>query len=239
MRSAAFFYGGDDMKNYSVFDIIGPIMIGPSSSHTAGAARLGKMAAIMAGGNITKVQFMLHGSFAKTYKGHGTDKALAAGIMLMDPWDDRIREALKIIKERNIEISFGEVNLPLAHPNTVQFIITRDDGKITEVIGASIGGGSILINYIDGDRVDFTGEYPTIIIKHKDVPGVVSKVTKILYEADVNIAYMRVFRSNKGQRATMIFECDHEIDGDIELKIKDIENISGIRVINPIKESEF
>ena len=227
------------MKNYSVFDIIGPIMIGPSSSHTAGAVRLGKMAAIMSGGNITKVQFLLHGSFAKTYRGHGTDKALAAGIMLMDPWDERIRESLKIVKDRNIEISFSEINLPEAHPNTVKFIITRDDGKITEVIGASIGGGSIQINYIDGDRVDFTGEYPTIIIKHRDVPGVVSKVTKMLYEADVNIAFMRVFRSDKGQRATMIFECDHEIDNSVEASLRNIEDISGIRVINPVKESDF
>lgn len=227
------------MKSYSVFDIIGPIMIGPSSSHTAGAARLGKMAAMMSGGNIEKVQFMLHGSFAKTYKGHGTDKALVAGIMLMDPWDERIRESLKIARQRNLEFSFSEVNLPDAHPNTVQFIITRDDGKITEVIGASIGGGSIILNYIDGDRVDFTGEYPTIIIKHKDVPGMVSKVTTILYEADVNIAFMRVFRNDKGQRATMIFECDHGIDEQLELRIRNIEDVSGIRVINPIKESGY
>lgn len=227
------------MKNYSVFDIIGPIMIGPSSSHTAGAVRLGKMAAIMSGGKITKVQFLLHGSFAKTYKGHGTDKALAAGIMMMNPWDERIRESLKIVKERNIDISFSEINIPEAHPNTVKFIITRDDGKITEVIGASIGGGSIQINYIDGDRVDFTGEYPTIIIKHRDVPGMVSKVTKMLYEADVNIAFMRVFRSDKGQRATMIFECDHEINESLESNLRNIEDISGIKVINPIRESEF
>ncbi|WP_163192007.1 L-serine ammonia-lyase, iron-sulfur-dependent subunit beta [Clostridium thermarum] len=226
------------MKNYSVFDIIGPIMIGPSSSHTAGAARLGKMAALMSGGIIRKVQFMLHGSFAKTYKGHGTDKALVAGIMLMDPWDERIRESLKIARKRNIDISFSEVNLPEAHPNSVKFLITRDDGKITEIIGASIGGGSIIINYIDGDRVDFTGEYPTIIIKHKDVPGVVSKVTTILYEGGVNIAFMKVFRSDKGQRATMIFECDQKINTTIESRIAEIEYISGIRVINPLVEGD-
>lgn len=227
------------MKNYSVFDIIGPIMIGPSSSHTAGAARLGKMAALISGGPIVKVQFLLHGSFARTYKGHGTDKALAAGIMLMDPWDERLRDSLKIAPSQGIEISFGEVNLPEAHPNSVEFIITREDGRITDVIGASIGGGSIIVNYIDGDRVDFTGEYPTIIIKHKDVPGVVSKVTALLYEANVNIAFMKVFRSDKGERATMIFECDSEISGELEKKIIDIEAISGIRVINPLKGEEY
>ncbi len=227
------------MKNYSVFDIIGPVMIGPSSSHTAGAARLSKLAAIIAGGPIVKVQFLLHGSFARTYKGHGTDKALAAGIMGMDPWDERLRHSLKIAANSGMDISFGEVNLPEAHPNSVEFVITREDGRITDIIGASIGGGSVVINYIDGDRVDFTGEYPTIIIKHKDVPGVVSKVTAILFEADVNIAFMKVFRSDKGQRATMIFECDNEISEELEERITAIEAISGMRVINPLKGEEY
>lgn len=227
------------MKSYSIFDIIGPIMIGPSSSHTAGAARLAKLAALMSGGNIIKVEFLLHGSFAKTYKGHGTDKALAAGIMLMDPWDERLRDSLKIAREAGLNISFGEVHLPEAHPNSVKFIITTKEGRITEIIGASIGGGSVIINYIDGDEVDFTGEYPTIIIKHRDVPGVVSKVTSILYDAEINIAFMKVFRSLRGEKATMIFKCDNEVDTALEARIKDIKDISGVRVINPVKGGEY
>lgn len=214
-------------------------MIGPSSSHTAGAARLAKLAALMSGGDILKVEFLLHGSFAKTYKGHGTDKALAAGIMLMDPWDERLRDSLKIAREKGLDIKFGEVHLPDAHPNSVKFIITTREGRTTEIIGASIGGGSVIINYIDGDEVDFTGEYPTIIIKHRDVPGVVSKVTSILYDEEINIAFMKVFRSTKGEKATMIFKCDNEVDTALEERIKDIKDISGVRVINPVKGGEY
>jgi L-serine dehydratase len=224
------------MKKYSMFDILGPVMIGPSSSHTAGAARLAKVAGIIAGEGIKRVEFLLHGSFAKTYKGHGTDRALAAGILGMDPWDDRLKDSLEIVKEQGIDIEFCEADLGDVHPNTVKFIIERHDGRIMEIAGSSIGGGSILITNVDGEEVKFTGEYPTVIIKHMDVPGVVSKVTTIMYDEKINIAFMKVFRGSKGARATMIFETDSIVPQYVIEKIKGVGYIASIRVINPIKE---
>lgn len=226
------------MRQYSVFDIMGPIMIGPSSSHTAGAARLGKIAAIIAGDEIKNVTFLLHGSFAKTYKGHGTDRALVAGILGMDPWDERLRDSMEIAKERHIGIEFKEADLGDVHPNTVKFIITIASNEKIEIQGSSIGGGSILITEVDGEEIEFSGEYPTIIVRHRDVPGMVSKVTSLMSEQGINIAFMKVFRSNKGSSATMVFETDSAIPKDVIEKIKLLGYIAKIRVINPVPEGE-
>ena len=178
----------------------------------------------------------MHGSFASTYKGHGTDKALVAGILGMNPWDERLRDALSIAEQVGLEYEFRGEDLGDVHPNTVKFIITRKDGRVMEIAGSSIGGGNILITYVDGEAVEFTGEYPTLIIKHMDVPGVVSKVTTLMYKENINIAFMKVFRGTKGDRATMIFETDSIVpDGLIE-KIKGVDYITSIRMINPLKE---
>ncbi len=222
------------MRDYGVFDILGPIMIGPSSSHTAGAARLAKVASIIAGGKIIKVEFLLHGSFAQTYKGHGTDKALVAGILNMDPWDEDLKRSFDIAAEKGIEIKFIETDLGDVHPNTVKFIITKEDGYITEVTGSSIGGGNILVFNIDGQNVEFTGERPTILTQHKDLPGVISKISSILYENNINIANMRVYRSGKGKMATMALETDSLIFENVMSRIKQIEEIENVKFINPI-----
>lgn len=233
------YLGGEDVKQFSCFDILGPIMIGPSSSHTAGAARLGKIAAIIAGENdIQGVKFFLHGSFAKTYKGHGTDKALVAGILGMDPWDIRLRESFCIAENKNIQFDFIETDLGDVHPNTVKFLITKIDGKIVEVLGSSIGGGNINISEIDGMTVDFTGDYPTLIIRHRDIPGMISKVSTIIYEAGINIAFLKVYRSSKGLTAAMIFETDSIISEKVIENIVKLGNIESIRCINPITEGE-
>ena len=224
------------MKKYSAFDILGPIMIGPSSSHTAGAARLGKIAGIIGGQGIKKVQFLLHGSFAKTYRGHGTDRALVAGILGMNPWDERLRDALEIASEKGLQYEFLEADLGDVHPNTVKFIIEREDGRVMDIAGSSIGGGNIIITYVDGEEVEFTGEYPTLIIKHMDVPGVVSKVTALLYKENINIAFMKVFRGSKGSRATMIFETDSTVSEGVIDRIKDVGHITSIRMIHSLKE---
>lgn len=224
------------MRDYGVFDILGPIMIGPSSSHTAGAARLAKVAGIVAGGKIKKVEFLLHGSFAQTYKGHGTDKALVAGILNMDPWDDNLKRSFNIAAEEGIELKFIETDLGDVHPNTVKFIITKEDGHITEVTGSSIGGGNILVFNIDGQNVEFTGERPTILTQHRDLPGVISKISSILYEENINIANMRVYRSGKGKMATMALETDNLILESVMSKIKSIEEIESVKFINPIVE---
>ena len=227
----------DKMKNYSVFDILGPIMVGPSSSHTAGAARLGKIASIIAGKNIARVQFVLHGSFAKTYKGHGSDRALVAGILGMDPWDDRLKDALIIAKEQGLGIEFIEGDLGDVHPNTVKFIITKENGNIIEIIGSSVGGGNILIFEVDGQPVEFTGNYPTIIIGHKDIPGMISKVSTILYDENVNIAFMNVYRNSRGLRAAMVFETDTTVPENVLDKIRSLEDVYNIREISPVQQS--
>ncbi len=227
------------MREYSCFDILGPIMIGPSSSHTAGAARLGKIAAIIAGENkFKKVKFYLHGSFAKTYKGHGTDKALVAGVLGLNPWDARLKHSFQIAKESGIEFEFIEKNLGDEHPNTVKFLFTMEDGKNVEVMGSSIGGGNIKITEIDGQKIQFTGNYPTLIIRHKDTPGMISKVSTIIYEAGINIAFLKVYRKDRGYSAVMIFETDSIIPEEINKRIKELGNIESIRFINPIIEGE-
>lgn len=226
------------MNNYSVFDIVGPIMVGPSSSHTAGAARLAKLASLICGKHIVKVEFILHGSFAKTYKGHGTDKALVAGILKMDPWDENLKNSFEIAKEKGIEIIFTEGDLGDVHPNTVKFLMTRKDGTTSEVTGSSIGGGNILIFDIEGQDVEFRGDYPTLITNHKDTPGVISKITTMLYGENINIGSMKVYRNEKGVNATMALETDNIISEDTVEKIKQIPEIKKIRVINPIIEGE-
>ncbi|MBQ5695762.1 MAG: L-serine ammonia-lyase, iron-sulfur-dependent subunit beta [Clostridium sp.] len=225
------------MKSVGVFDILGPIMVGPSSSHTAGAARLGKVARAVAGGDIDDVTFYLHGSFAKTYKGHGTDRALVAGILGMEPSDLRLRDSLIIAKEMGLKIRFREADLGDVHPNTVRFVIKGNEG-IYELIGSSIGGGSIEVTSVNGNSVNFTGAYPTIIVSNKDVPGVLSKVAAILYDNDINIAFMKVFRNQKGRDATMVFEVDHEVTPEVIGNVKAIEGINKVIMINPIKDGE-
>ncbi|MCB2299968.1 L-serine ammonia-lyase, iron-sulfur-dependent subunit beta [Clostridium tagluense] len=224
------------MKNYSVFDILGPIMVGPSSSHTAGAARLAKIASIIAGKNIASVQFVLHGSFAKTYKGHGSDRALVAGILGMDPWDDRLKESLRIASDQGLGVEFIEGDLGDVHPNTVKFVITKKSGRKVEIIGSSVGGGNILIFEVDGEPVEFTGNYPTIIISHKDIPGMISKVSTILFNENVNIAFMNVYRNSRGLKAAMVFETDTVVPKKVLDKIKDLGYIYSIREISPIKQ---
>ncbi len=221
---------------YSAFDILGPVMIGPSSSHTAGAARLGKIAGLIAGDNIVKVEFILHGSFARTYKGHGTDRALVAGILGMDPWNEDLRESIEIAKKKGLEVVFTEGDLGDAHPNTVKFVIKKKDGSITEVVGSSIGGGSIVISQVDGDDLEFSGEYTTIIVKHRDRPGMVSKVTSILSTNNYNIAFMKLFRSSKGKASTMVFEMDSEVSQKVISEIEALGDVISLRKISPVSE---
>ena len=220
------------MRNYSAFDILGPIMIGPSSSHTAGAARLGKIAGIIAGGEIKDVKFLLHGSFAQTYKGHGTDKALVAGILGMDPWDDNLKTSMDIAKEKGINISFVPTDLGDVHPNTVKFIITKANGEVSEIVGSSIGGGNIVITEVDGEQMEFTGAYPTLVINHIDVPGMILKVCEVFYKHEVNIAFLKVYRSSKGSNAAMVFEVDNPISQDIVDEMKTIPHINKVKAIN-------
>jgi len=198
------------MKNYSLFDIVGPDMIGPSSSHTAGAAKISYMAGRIFGMHIIKVVFELHGSFAKTYKGHGSDKALLAGIMGIRHNDSHLRDAYEIAGDR-LEYSFNKIDLGQVHPNTVRITMYSNTGEIGVVQGSSIGGGNAIITKIDDVDVEIDGEYDTLITVHKDQPGMIVKQTNFLSEENINIAFMKVFRQAKGENAIMVLETDEKI----------------------------
>lgn len=200
------------MAEYSVFDIIGPRMTGPSSSHTAGACRLANTARRIAGEDISAVTFTLYGSFAKTGAGHGTDKALIAGVLGMQPDDPGIINAYEMAEQSGVDVSFSYSEETMHHPNTVRIRITGKGGNTTEVVGESIGGGNIRIVEINGLDVELTGDYPTLIIQYQDVPGVVAVVTHVLAQHHINIAFMRVFRHGKGADAYMIIETDQAVD---------------------------
>ncbi len=221
------------MKDYTVFDILGPVMIGPSSSHTAGAARLGKIAKDITADGFYRVEFYLHGSFAKTYKGHGTDKALVAGILGFDPADDKLKQSFEIAEEKNIEIEFIETDLGHHHPNTVKIVFKYKDEDDFYVLGSSIGGGNIIVYEINGDLVEFTGLHPIMLVKYKDKKGVISKISSVLSEMDINIATMQVTRDRN--IATMLCETDTFIFEEVEERIAKLDGISYLRVINTIR----
>ena len=201
------------MAFISVFDVIGPNMVGPSSSHTAGAASIALLAKKMIGETITKITFTLYGSFAKTYKGHGTDKALVGGILGFETDDIRIRDSFNIARESGLEFEFvcNHEELEDVHPNTVDMEITGESGRILKVRGESLGGGKVMLTRINGVKVQFTGEYHALIVIQRDNPGVVAGITSVLSSWDVNIAYLRVFREEKGGLAYTIVESDEEI----------------------------
>ncbi|MCQ2969382.1 MAG: L-serine ammonia-lyase, iron-sulfur-dependent subunit beta [Clostridium sp.] len=222
------------MANIGIFDVLGPIMIGPSSSHTAGAARLGKIARTIVNKPIKDVTFLLHGSFKETYKGHGTDRALVAGILGMMPDDVRLRDSLTLANKEGIKITFLPADLGQVHPNTVKFLITDCDDINWEVLGSSIGGGLIEIYEVNGNKVKITGEYPTIITCHDDIPGTVSKVSTLFYNNEINIAHMTLVRSQKGKDATMTFEVDNNVSEQLISSIKAIEGINHVILINSL-----
>ena len=216
----------------NVFDIIGPVMIGPSSSHTAGAARLGLLAASILGSRPVHADIYLHGSFAETYQGHGTDMALLAGLMGWLPDDERIPEAMDHAGEAGLQYAFHKVDLGnAAHPNTVLFKLTGESGAYCEIVGSSIGGGQVKVTEIDGFPVELTGRLPAILTVHTDTRGVIALVTGTLANAGVNIATMRLFRSNKGGMASMVIECDEAVPQEILNLIGALQQIESVRFI--------
>ncbi|MDD3395494.1 MAG: L-serine ammonia-lyase, iron-sulfur-dependent, subunit beta [Clostridia bacterium] len=198
-----------------VFDIIGPIMIGPSSSHTAGAVRIGKYARSILGTTPIFALIRFSGSFAKTYKGHGTDKAMIAGILGMETDDARIPISMEIAEKMGLEFTFEKTEIDGAHPNTAEIILKDADGKEILVRGTSIGGGNIIINKINNTVVSISGKSDTLIVPHEDVPGMIAVVTKILAENSVNIHGFSLCRDHKGGIAVMTIEIDGGIDENI------------------------
>lgn len=222
------------MKDYNLFDILGPIMIGPSSSHTAGACRLGKIAADIAGEGFYSVDFLLHGSFAQTHVGHGTDKALLAGVMGAMPSDESIRNSFHIATEKGLEYKFIEIDLGYVHPNTVRMIFHYADKPDFEIQGSSIGGGNIIITEINGTELEYNGERPTIICKYVDVKGIISRVTSLFAIMGLSIANMNVVRN--GKNATFLCEFDGDLDPAIVDDLNRLYDFTFIKCIIPKKE---
>jgi len=203
-----------------IFDILGPVMVGPSSSHTAGAARIGAMARTLLGADVTDAKIHLHGSFAETGRGHGTDRALVAGLLGMKPDDLRIPNAFEEAEKAGLRYSIDEIDLRDAHPNTALLELNGANGREMTVQASSLGGGRIMVNKLDGIEVNFTGESNTLVVRNQDEYGSVAAVTSILNQLRVNVANMSVHRHKRGGDALMVIETDQHI------KPKQVEFIS-------------
>jgi L-serine dehydratase len=212
------------MKYRSAFDIIGPIMIGPSSSHTAGAARIGRVARTLFGKMPKKAIISLYGSFAKTYKGHGTDFAIVAGLLDFDTYDERMPQSLEIAKQLGLEVVFCIEEAVTDHPNTVKINLYNDDNEL-ELVGISIGGGTIEITELNSFPLKLSGEHPAILVVHQDRFGIISAVTSVLSKYEINIGHMEVSRLEKGEMALMVIEVDQKID---EMVIEELQNLSNV-----------
>lgn len=212
----------------SLFDVIGPIMVGPSSSHTAGAVRLGNVARRLCYTQPRRVEFYLHGSFARTYQGHGTGKALVGGILGFSTADERIRDSYQLATQQGMEYAFFTEDLGDVHPNTVRIVAFLPDDSSCEMVGSSIGGGKILVTRVNGMAVKFTGQYPTLITRHQDRPGMLASISSLLSQHSINIAFLEVFRSARGSEASMVMETDQPVSPEI---IKELTNLEGIHEV--------
>ena len=209
----------------NIFEILGPVMVGPSSSHTAGAVRIGYVCRKLMGEKIVTADIELYGSFLLTGKGHGTPQAIVAGLLGMTPDDARIPDSFEIAKAQGLKFTIGEAKLKEAHPNSVLLKLTGESGKELEVIGESLGGSIINIAQIDGLPANISGDYPTLIASNMDVPGMVAKVSKVLFNARINIAQMHLYRASRGKNSVLIAECDQEIESKTLNDIRDLDGI--------------
>ena len=214
------------MAIISAFDVLGPNMIGPSSSHTAGAVTIALLAQKMIAGPIVNVSFVLYGSFAKTYRGHGTDRALLGGIMGFETDDERIRDSFSIAEEQGLIFTFSTNETDTdVHPNTVDIRMENESREVMTVRGESLGGGKVRISRINGVEVDFTGQYSAAIIVHKDRPGVIAHITKCLTDCNINIAFLKLFREDKGATAYSIVESDEKLSPEVATEINLNEHV--------------
>lgn len=219
----------------NVFDIMGPIMVGPSSSHTAGAVKIGYTARKLMREDIKRANIYLHGSFLLTGKGHGTDRALIAGLLGMLPDDERIPDSFSYAENSGLGFEFEGIELRDAHPNSVLLKLEGVRGNRMELIASSIGGGSIVINKIDGVDADITAAYPTLIIRNIDKPGHVSMVTSLLSKQSINIATMKIQRDKRGGNAVMIIECDQEVPSEVLELLSNAEGVKKVTYINAVE----
>ena len=209
----------------NLLDIIGPIMVGPSSSHTAGAVKIGRVSRKLLAEKVVKADIYFHGSFLATGKGHGTDKALIAGLLGMQVDDPAIPDSFEIARKEGMEFTLSGIDLGDVHPNSVKMNLVGTSGRKLEVVAASIGGGRIQICELDGLTANFSGDYPTLIVHNIDQPGHVTEVTSMLAHKSVNIATMQLYRANRGGNAVMVIECDQEVPREA---LKWLEHLEGI-----------
>ena len=216
----------------SIFEVLGPVMIGPSSSHTAGAARLARVAALIAAKPFSKVRFGLSGSFARTCRGHGTDKALLAGVLGLAADDERLREAQALAAARGVEAEYYEEDLDAMHENSVHLTFCHANGETSEVWGSSPGGGRILITRIGSFDTEITAESPTMVVHHMDRPGVVSDISKALAQNGINIAVMRLSRKAKGRQASVVIEVDGAIPAEVAAQVQQMRHVTEVIVVD-------
>ncbi|EGL82597.1 L-serine dehydratase, iron-sulfur-dependent, beta subunit [Caldalkalibacillus thermarum TA2.A1] len=212
------------MKYRSVFDIIGPIMIGPSSSHTAGAARIGRVARRIFGRKPDRANITLYGSFAKTYKGHGTDIAIVGGLLDLDTFDEGIVRSLEMAKEQGLQVTIQASEEDVDHPNTAKIELSGDQHRL-EIVGTSIGGGSIEIISINGFNLRLSGHHPALLVLHEDKYGMIAQVANVLSKFKLNIGHMEVARKSKGSEALMVIETDQPIGEQVLAEIGEIPSI--------------
>lgn len=195
----------------NLLDIIGPVMVGPSSSHTAGAVKIGRVSRKLLAERVKDAKIYFHGSFLATGKGHGTDKALVAGLLGMQVDDPAIPDSFELAKQAGMNFVIDGIDLGDVHPNSVKMNLTGESGRTLEVVAASVGGGQIRICELDGLEANFSGDYPTLIVHNLDQPGHVTEVTSMLAHKSVNIATMQLYRASRGGNAVMVIECDQEV----------------------------
>ncbi|MBO8162343.1 MAG: L-serine ammonia-lyase, iron-sulfur-dependent, subunit beta [Brevibacillus sp.] len=220
------------MKYKSVFDIIGPVMVGPSSSHTAGAARIGRVARSVFGREPKRAEITFYGSFAKTYKGHGSDVATVAGILGFDTYDRRLKDSFAIARERGIEIVLRTSDELTDHPNTSRIRLMDERGSV-EVVGISIGGGKIEIIEINGFPLKLSGSAHTLMVLHEDRYGMIAAVSNVLTKYQINIGHMEVSRRERGHQALMVIEVDTVVGEQAVQEIEQIPHILGVSVLLP------
>lgn len=220
------------MRFKNVFSIIGPAMIGPSSSHTAGAVRIGRFARQLFGEPPVEAAICFYGSFAETYSGHGTDLAVVGGILDYRTDDERIRHSLQDAAEQGVKVVFSTGVLPGAHPNTVKITLTGADGRHMEVTGASIGGGTVVIRSIDGFEVKSSGELPTLVISHADRQGVLAGITALFSREYVNIGYIITDRKGRTGEALTVVEADSSIPPQLREAIGSLEHVVRVAYID-------
>lgn len=217
----------------SIFEVAGPIMVGPSSSHTAGAARLSRLATLFLNQPFHHVAFGLHGSFARTYHGHGTDLALVAGALGIRQEDEDMKRAFQLAKERGITYEFYPTDLGDAHENSVAITFTLQDGSTTRIVGSSVGGGRVLVTNIDGIDTELTLDSPTLLVIYEDRPGMLSRICAELAYAGINIGVLRCSRQKKGGVACSVIETDSPIPQEIRETLTQLRGVRNALILNP------